>query len=229
MRVRKVTVKKGVLAIGYEEKSERRKGEWDGFALACKDDPLTSFYRAFQGMNLPAGKILGVSEKWALCLKVGSVVIDYSEDGTVKTVAVSVEKDLEEGLNAAALRFTVPAVAALEYDDVLPKLEEEAERYVRGDRAQPLLIPEKEAGQAEKDSLVERAKAIIFETQRATTAMIQRRLHIGYTAAAEIMDKLEALGIVGPPRGSEPREILAAPASLNPKPATGQDLAAPAA
>ena len=37
---------------------------------------------------------------------------------------------------------------------------------------------------------------------------VQRRLRIGYTRAARMMDILEERGIVGPPRGSDPREIL---------------------
>lgn len=62
--------------------------------------------------------------------------------------------------------------------------------------------------QKEVDELMELAKAVILESGRATTALVQRRLRIGYTAAADLMDKLEAAGIIGPPRGSDPREIL---------------------
>lgn len=58
------------------------------------------------------------------------------------------------------------------------------------------------------DDLVEQAMQIIRETRRASTSALQRRLKIGYTRAARIMDLLEERGIVGPPRGSEAREIL---------------------
>ena len=54
----------------------------------------------------------------------------------------------------------------------------------------------------------EAALAIIKETKRASTSSIQRRLKIGYTEASRIMDLLEEACIVGPPRGSDPREIL---------------------
>jgi S-DNA-T family DNA segregation ATPase FtsK/SpoIIIE len=60
----------------------------------------------------------------------------------------------------------------------------------------------------ESDELIEQAVEIIRETQRASTSSLQRRLRIGYTRAARLMDILEAKGIVGPPRGSDPREIL---------------------
>jgi len=56
--------------------------------------------------------------------------------------------------------------------------------------------------------LLEQAVTIIRETQRASTSSLQRRLRIGYTRAARLMDVLEERGIIGPPRGSDPREIL---------------------
>jgi S-DNA-T family DNA segregation ATPase FtsK/SpoIIIE len=63
-------------------------------------------------------------------------------------------------------------------------------------------------GDDNDDELVEAAVQIIRETQRASTSSLQRRLRIGYTRAARVMDVLEERGIVGPARGSDPREIL---------------------
>jgi S-DNA-T family DNA segregation ATPase FtsK/SpoIIIE len=60
----------------------------------------------------------------------------------------------------------------------------------------------------ESDELLNQAIEIIRETRRASTSSLQRRLRIGYTRAARMMDILEQRGIVGPPRGSDPREIL---------------------
>jgi len=64
------------------------------------------------------------------------------------------------------------------------------------------------SGEGEDEELINQAIAIIRETQRASTSSLQRRLRIGYTRAARIMDILEEKGIVGPPRGSDAREIL---------------------
>ena len=61
---------------------------------------------------------------------------------------------------------------------------------------------------AKDKELVVAAIALIKETKRATTSSIQRKLKIGYAQAARILDKLEADGIVGPPNGAEPRQIL---------------------
>jgi len=65
-----------------------------------------------------------------------------------------------------------------------------------------------EEGGGEDEELIEKVVEIIRETHRASTSSMQRRLRIGYTRAARIMDVLEERGVVGPPRGSEPREIL---------------------
>jgi hypothetical protein len=57
------------------------------------------------------------------------------------------------------------------------------------------------------DDEIAEATAIIRKTKRASISTIQRRMKIGYVKAATIMDVLEERGIVGPPTGSEPREI----------------------
>ncbi|MFO7869883.1 MAG: DNA translocase FtsK [Kiritimatiellia bacterium] len=62
--------------------------------------------------------------------------------------------------------------------------------------------------EGEDEDLLGKAVEIIRETHRASTSSLQRRLRIGYTRAARIVDILEERGILGPPRGSEPREIL---------------------
>jgi S-DNA-T family DNA segregation ATPase FtsK/SpoIIIE len=63
-------------------------------------------------------------------------------------------------------------------------------------------------GDGDSDDLLPQAIAIIRETRRASTSSLQRRLSIGYNRAGRLMDRLEERGIVGPPRGSDPREIL---------------------
>lgn len=60
----------------------------------------------------------------------------------------------------------------------------------------------------EDEELIQQAIEVIRTTRRASTSSIQRRLRIGYTRAARLIDILEEKGMVGPPRGAEPREIL---------------------
>lgn len=58
------------------------------------------------------------------------------------------------------------------------------------------------------DELLGKALEIILNSRQASTSNVQRRLRIGYTRAARIIDTLEELRIVGPAVGSKPREIL---------------------
>ena len=67
-------------------------------------------------------------------------------------------------------------------------------------------LPEIDDGGDEE--IIEQALEVIRQTKRASTSSLQRRLRIGYTRAARIMDLLEERGIIGPPDGAGPREIL---------------------
>ncbi len=63
-------------------------------------------------------------------------------------------------------------------------------------------------GANEKDELFDEAVAIVLETGQASTSNLQRRLRLGYTRAARIIDQMEAEGLVGPAQGAKPREIF---------------------
>ena len=60
----------------------------------------------------------------------------------------------------------------------------------------------------EEDPLLWDAAKIVVESQLGSTSGLQRRLKVGYARAGRIMDMLEEKGIVGPPDGSKPREVL---------------------
>jgi S-DNA-T family DNA segregation ATPase FtsK/SpoIIIE len=60
------------------------------------------------------------------------------------------------------------------------------------------------------DDLYEEAKAAVEEAGRASTSYLQRKLRIGYSRAARLMDILEQKGVIGPSDGSRPREIIGA-------------------
>src|SRR5206468_2029983 len=61
---------------------------------------------------------------------------------------------------------------------------------------------------AEDEELVRKCIDIMRQEQRASTSLFQRRLRLGYTRAARIVDILEERGIVGPENGAKPRDIL---------------------
>jgi len=60
----------------------------------------------------------------------------------------------------------------------------------------------------EKDELYDLAKRVVLESGQASTSLLQRRLRLGYGRAARMLDLMEQEGVVGPPQGSRPREIL---------------------
>lgn len=61
---------------------------------------------------------------------------------------------------------------------------------------------------AQDDELYEQAKEVVLQAKKASTSMLQRRLKIGYSRAARIVDMLEENGVVGPAEGSKPRKLL---------------------
>ncbi len=73
------------------------------------------------------------------------------------------------------------------------------------------------------DDLYEEARAAVEEAGRASTSYLQRKLKIGYSRAARLMDVLEAKGIIGAADGSKPREILSVAATRSEEPAEDED------
>ena len=67
-------------------------------------------------------------------------------------------------------------------------------------------------GSADSDAnLMDKALAVVAETGKASASYLQRRLSIGYNRAARLIEEMEARGIIGPPNGSKPREIIHLP------------------
>ncbi|MGI6180835.1 MAG: DNA translocase FtsK [Agathobaculum sp.] len=60
----------------------------------------------------------------------------------------------------------------------------------------------------DEDEMIEEAIDVIMDCRQASTSMLQRRLKLGYSRAARIIDQIEERGIIGPFEGSKPRQIL---------------------
>jgi S-DNA-T family DNA segregation ATPase FtsK/SpoIIIE len=75
------------------------------------------------------------------------------------------------------------------------------------EKLQSVATPEEDVTD-EDEELVEKCLEIIRQEKRASTSLLQRRLRLGYTRAARIVDILEQRGILGPGEGAKPREIL---------------------
>ena len=91
-------------------------------------------------------------------------------------------------------------------DEVLAKIEESVqEKEKGGGKGAP--SPDPAGGEAE-DELLPAAVDVILETGQASVSMLQRRLKLGYSRAARLVDQMEERGIVGPFEGSKPRQLL---------------------
>jgi len=111
-----------------------------------------------------------------------------SEKEVQKVAAFIVEQGKKLGDPAAALSQSLEE--SLERTDV--SKEEGASEFFGG---------------ADEDPLFEEVKKIVLETKKASASFLQRRLRIGYSRAARLIDILEEKGIVGPADGAKPREV----------------------
>jgi S-DNA-T family DNA segregation ATPase FtsK/SpoIIIE len=64
------------------------------------------------------------------------------------------------------------------------------------------------SGEGSRDELFEEAAKIVVRHQQGSVSLLQRRLKVGYSRAARLIDELEAAGIVGPFDGSKARQVL---------------------
>ncbi|HEY1239215.1 MAG TPA: DNA translocase FtsK, partial [Bryobacteraceae bacterium] len=67
----------------------------------------------------------------------------------------------------------------------------------------------------EQDPMYEDAVRLVLQMGKASTSTLQRHLRLGYGRAARILDMMQRDGIIGPPDGSKPREVLKRPDWLN--------------
>lgn len=82
--------------------------------------------------------------------------------------------------------------------------------YTEEVTSKPLVLKRAGAGVSAdgKDALFEEAIRVVCQYDRASASLLQRRLSIGYSRAARILDQLEQIGLVGHAEGSKPRDVL---------------------
>jgi len=91
------------------------------------------------------------------------------------------------------------------------KLLQDGTRFVArsvGGKAEGAEDGDPEGGEDVDDDLYQDAIRVVCDAGRASTSTLQRRLRIGYGRAARLIDLMEKDGIVGPPDGTKPREVL---------------------
>jgi S-DNA-T family DNA segregation ATPase FtsK/SpoIIIE len=61
------------------------------------------------------------------------------------------------------------------------------------------------------DPLFDEAARLVVAQQQASASFLQRRMRVGFSRAARLIDMMELDGLLGPPQGSKPREVLVKP------------------
>ena len=89
-------------------------------------------------------------------------------------------------------------------DEVMQKIEESVQEKERKGASGAPDMPEED----DSDELLPAAVEVILETGQASVSMLQRRLKLGYSRAARLVDQMEERGYVGPFEGSKPRQLL---------------------
>ena len=92
-------------------------------------------------------------------------------------------------------------------NEVLEKIEQSVAEKERG-AAKGASSAEVSTGDDAGDELFPAAVEVVLETGQASVSMLQRRLKLGYSRAARLVDLMEERGIVGPFEGSKPRQLL---------------------
>ena len=91
-------------------------------------------------------------------------------------------------------------------DEVIAKIEESVKEKEKGGSGKAAAA--EPASGDDGDELLPAAVDVVLETGQASVSMLQRRLKLGYSRAARLVDQMEERGIVGPFEGSKPRQLL---------------------
>ncbi len=87
--------------------------------------------------------------------------------------------------------------------------EEDILQRVRSLEADAARKPDDDGGDGEeRDKLFREAAELVIHNQQGSTSLLQRKLKVGYGRAARIIDQLHTAGVLGPPDGSRPRDVL---------------------
>ena len=110
-------------------------------------------------------------------------------------------------IRAQGALITDPEIQGI-VDFIAQQAKPSYEMEIHQQLSRPTVSGDEEGGINEDEDLIQQCIEVIRSEQRASVSLLQRRLRLGYTRAARIMDELENRGIVGPSKGAEPRDIL---------------------
>ena len=120
--------------------------------------------------------------------------------GTEETEAISEWYKARQAARDAALQ--AQGLLKVEEEDILAMVREMEQAEAAAEEGEGAPEP------GERDTLFREAAETCIQHQLGSTSLLQRKLRIGYGRAARIIDQLHEAGILGPPDGSRPREVL---------------------
>ncbi len=129
----------------------------------------------------------------------------FSPVGSIKPVRVQGSFVSDEEVDAVTT-FIKQNYGVKDYDQsVMDSIEREAQ-LCQNKKSTTLGDGDEEANDG--DPMLKPAIQLAVESGKISTSLIQRRLQLGYGRAAKLIDTMQDMGIVGPPQGSKPREVL---------------------
>ena len=129
----------------------------------------------------------------------------FSPVGSIKPVRVQGSFVSDEEVDAVTT-FIKQNYGVKDYDQsVMDSIEREAQ-LCQNKKSTTLGDGDEEANNG--DPMLKPAIQLAVDSGKISTSLIQRRLQLGYSRAAKLIDIMQEMGIVGPPQGSKPREVL---------------------
>lgn len=133
--------------------------------------------------------------------------IIYKDINTLRKVQVFYASDEELAISLSKLKSN--QIEPTKNDNqVSPKILEFEKRHVYGGYQNASPSPEQDCKQEGLDEMLPAAVNVVLETGSCSVSMLQRRVKLGYSRAARIVDQLEEIGVVGPYEGAKPRAVL---------------------
>ncbi len=129
------------------------------------------------------------------------------QDGIVRSMTVQVRERRERRPVNCMIEFHVPSMG-MKRTSRLDTGEVVREESMPSGELQENLFDQDDAESPVKDGLYDDAVRLVFEFGKASSSLLQRRLRIGFSRAASLLDAMQAQGLIGPADGSKPREVI---------------------
>ena len=109
---------------------------------------------------------------------------------------------------AKARRVQAPMIRESEVHKVVEFIKQQVPEVAYEEEITQFRPESKNMGAIPEDELYDQATDVVIQSGKASASLLQRRMRIGYTRAARLLDLLEQNGVIGPPEGAKPRDVI---------------------